>query len=402
MSSALRAYLAILRPDGAWRFSLAGFFARLYRVGISVGVIMLVLGASGDYALSGIAAGSAVVASAIAAPAWSLVADRLGQARVIPVAIVASLAGITLLVVVVASGAPRPAWIATAFLAGLAVLDAGAIVRARWMSRLSDAPSRQTALALESASDELAFLVGLPIVALVAGAVGAAYALIGAAVLSAAGFAVLLALRASAPPATRGEDVIAGPRAWLPPGVLPALPAFIGVGVMFGTMNVSGVAITEAAGVPQLAGIVIGVFSIGAVASGLAWGVIGGSWSPRRRLASAVLLYAVTAPALLLVREPLGYSAAVMVIGVGVGAVLVTAFGAVEAQAPREAITVAMAWPPVAISLGSTLGAVAAGIVVDAGGPLAVWWLPFAGVALGGLGLLAVSSARRQTGLAEA
>ena len=42
----LRAYTSILLPDAAWRFSLAAWFARLYRVGTAVGVIMLVVAAS--------------------------------------------------------------------------------------------------------------------------------------------------------------------------------------------------------------------------------------------------------------------------------------------------------------------------------------------------------------------
>ncbi len=393
----LRAYTSILLPDAAWRFSLAAWFARLYRVGTAVGVIMLVVAASDDYAIAGVAGGATVVASAIAAPAWSLAADRVGQERVIPLAVLAMLVTTALLIVAVETGAPRWTWIVASGLAGVSILDAGAIVRARWLHRLTDVPSRQSALALESVSDELAFLLGLPIVALAAGLVGPAAALAGAAVLSGLGFIALMAMRSSAPPVANraSPDRVSGLRAWLPPGVLAPLPAFVGIGTVFGTMNLAGVAVTEAAGRPGLAGVVIAAFSVGAVLAALVVGAVARAWSMPRRMALAAGLFAVVSPALLFVREPVGFAIGVAVIGLGAGALLVGAFGAVESRSPASAMTVAMAWPPVAMSLGNTIGAILAGTAIDAGGASTVWWIPVVGAGLGLVGLAAVVAAVR-------
>lgn len=390
----LAAYGALLRNGGAWRFSLAGFVGRLNRVGSVVGTIVLLTAVGTPYVLVGVASAAVIVGGAIGGPSWSRAADRFGQRVVLlPAAAAAVLAAVAFTSAVLAQ-TPFPVQVALAFVLGLAIADPGALVRARWMHRLPERDARHSALALETTLDELAFLLGLPVLTAIAAAAPAA-GLLAAAGAGALGLAALFVLRGSIPP-PQGSTTTRprGWRVWLPAGVAPLLPAFVGVGLLFGFINLVGVAVTEAAGMPGLAGVVIGAFSIGAVVAALAWGVVARGLGRRARLIVATAAFVVLIPLLGISHDPLGFGVLAAVAGAGFTPLLIAATSAVEERTPLATITVAMTWPPVAVSAGNAVGSMLTGAMLDTGEIAATWWVPLAGVGFAVLALLTAWAAR--------
>ncbi len=397
----LSSYRSLLLDGGAWRFSLAGWVARLYRVGSVVGVVLLLTATGTDFALAGIASAAVIVGAAIGGPAWARLADRAGQRVALPLAALAPVLA-TGGFVLASTQAPL-VWLPAAVAMGLATADPGGFVRARWMHLLPDRDRRHTALALESANDEMGFLLGLPVVALVA-AWSPVGGLLGAAGAGAIGLLALRALGASIPPVTRSgsradraRDLGRDWRAWLPVGVAPTLPAFLGVGSVFGFVNLSGIAVADAAGVPEVSGVVIGVLSLGAVAAGLLWGAFGSRVPPAWRLVVATGLFAALVPLLGVGHDPLTYGVLAAIAGAGLTPLMIATTAAIEERTPVATLTVALTWPAVAMSAGSAIGSTLAGATIESAGVTGTWWIPLVSVALALVSLVLAAVTRRDS-----
>ena len=223
----LRPYVAILGRDRAWRFSVAGWFARLVRSTAGIGTILLIAAHGQSYAVGGAASGAVVIGSALAGPFWSRASDRLGQTRVLPVALVSAAISAALLLLSIELDLAPWTWIVAAFLVGASAIDAGALVRARWVHLLrgddpTGAAERHTALAFEAVLDEFTFVIGPPLVTIIAAAANPVAGFLVGVGASLLGGAALLVQRRTAPVPDRipAPDAATGFRAWLPAGVV--------------------------------------------------------------------------------------------------------------------------------------------------------------------------------------
>ena len=105
-----------------------------------------------------------VLAQAVCSPPLARLVDQHGQARVMRPAIAVSASGLVTLVLAAAAGAPVWTLYVAAVVVGSTIGSFGALVRARWSHVLDDPRTLHTAYSLESALDELVFVVG-PILA---------------------------------------------------------------------------------------------------------------------------------------------------------------------------------------------------------------------------------------------
>lgn len=395
MGPLVRPYLDILAVPGAWRFSLAAWFGRILRSTAGIGAILLVAGRSDNYALAGLVSGAVVIGAAASSTVWSRMADSRGQRAVLPVAIAASTLSAVALLAAVELGAPAWTWFVTAFLVGASSIDAGSLARARWVHLLPAANQRHTALALESVGDEFTFVIGPPLVTVLAGLVSPAFGFgVGVAV-TVLGLAALLVQRSTEPKPT---PVSSAGRAWLPAGVLGLLPAYVGVGLVFGAVDLTAVGVAGAAGQPAIAGLLLAVFAVGSVASGFVFGALSAHWRPLRRLVIASMAFTIVTPFFLLVREVPWLAVVSLCAGLVTTPVLISGASLIETIVDRATITAAMAWPNVALSIGVTIGASLSGQAIDRDGAFAGLWVPVAAgavVAVSGLLNAVVRSRRR-------
>ena len=239
----LRPYRDVLALPGAPSFAVAGFFARLPISMLGIGTVLLVESATGSYAVAGAVAATTGFASVVAAPALARLYDRHGQRRVLRPNVALHAAGLVALVACAAFALPTWTLFAAALVVGLATMQVGSLVRARWSALLVGSPRLSTAFSLESVLDELIFIVGPVAVTLLATGVHPASGLLVAAVVTLAG-SLALASQRSTEPCVDAHPGRGGPGGLRTPGLAVVAATFVAVGGIFGSAEVVAVAFT--------------------------------------------------------------------------------------------------------------------------------------------------------------
>ncbi len=361
-------YRSALALPGAVRFSSAGLVARLPNSIETLGIVLLVSGQTGSYALAGALSAAYQLAVAVGAPLTSRLADRRGQTGLLTVLCLANAALIALLVLLIVNDSPAAASFAVAALGGLTQPAIGSMVRARWAAIAPDAPTLRSAFALESVLDELVFTVGPLLTSVLAFGVGLPAPLVVASALVLVGGLALAMQRRTAPPpaapAEHGERGVLGH-----PALFLVVVAALGIGGVFGMYEVSVVAFTAHAGQPGMSGVVLGLWAFGSMLGGIVFG--GRHWAgtlPRQALVLCGLLSVALVPSVLVRQIPL-LMVATFVAGVLVAPALISAFSLTERLVPVRLLTESLTWATSGLTVGFAAGTAVAGIVVDAHGP---------------------------------
>jgi MFS family permease len=370
----LGSYTDILSNPGTVAFSVAGWLGRVARSTAGIATVLLVAGAAQSYTLAGLVSGAIIVGIAVGGPLWSRAVDAFGQLAVLPAGLVASTLSAVALATVVLTDAPEWSWFVAAFLVGLTSIDMGSLARARWSNILSTPSQRHTALALESVNDELVFVIGPPVVTVLATAFGPVYGFATGIAVGILGGIALLLLRSTAPrPARATPDAGASRtspaphRARLPGVVLGILPVYFGVGLVFGSVDLSAVSVSASAGQPATAGLVLAVLALGSVVAGIAFGPLSASWLAGRRLLVTGIAYALVIPWIVLIHDLGTLTVAIFLAGLVTTPVLISGISLIEARVDRRRLTEALSWPSVGLAVGVTAGSALAGALIDSG-----------------------------------
>ncbi|MCX5147285.1 MFS transporter [Streptomyces sp. NBC_00320] len=391
--SARPGYGQLLRTPGAIGFVLPGFAARLPFGMLTISILLLVQHTTGSYGSAGIVAAVTGVSMALSAPVMGKLTDRRGQSAVLVPVVLMHSAAVIALVVLALLGAPVWALALAAVPAGASVPQVGPMVRARWAARLEGSPLLPTAAAFESVTDEFTFVVGPVLATALCTGVHPAAGLITEAALTLAGGLVFAAQRATQPKlhaaAAEGQKHAS---ALSFPGLRVLIVAFLGIGAVFGGMQVSLAAFSNEIGNPGANGLLYGVFAAGNMTAGIACGAIAWKIGPRRRLLLGYAGLTLAASVLWTAHSMVLLGALGLVVGLCIAPALITGYTMIESLIPANARTEAFTWLTGAVAFGQATAVTLAGRLTDAHGSSYGFLVPMAGTVLALATLLALRS----------
>ncbi|GHJ45066.1 MFS transporter [Catellatospora sp. TT07R-123] len=399
MSAPRASYRELVQLTGPW-FLVLAFLARLPAAMGPLGVITLVVAATGSYGTAGLAAAAFGLGAAVGGPVVGTLADRYGQRAVgVAAAGLDALAYAALVGAVL--GGHRTAVLPLAALAGFAMPQVGPLVRVRWAVLLGERGQQRrlpTAMAYEGAADEASFLAGPALVGVLALTGRAAAPLLVAAVLTLLA-AIPFALHRTAPPVVRLPRTPGRPDAGqrLPVGRVAVLVAAMSViGVVFGATQTAVTAFADAIGSAGSAGLIYAVLGVGSALSGLAMAWLPATFGPVSRYVAAAAALVGGAAALLLAGSIATAVVAVIVLGVTAAPYLISGYALAGRLSPPRRAGMVMTLLASGVVAGVSLGAAIAGRLADTAGYRGAFAVPLAAALLGlVLALLAAPRLRR-------
>lgn len=399
----LQPYRRILALPGAVAFSAAGLVARMPYSMAGLGIVLLISSRTGSYAEAGVVAAVEVLAGALGSPVLARLMDRHGQTTVIPVAAAGSAVGFAVLIWSVEAGWPVGWTWGAAAIGGICFPPYGSSVRARWAHAVTDRGMLTTAFALEGVADEVVFILGPVLVTLLATAVHPAAGLVAAVVASMVGGLLLAAQRSTAPPHTpaAGRTGAGQPLVWSQLG--PLCGVAVGLGCLFGAVEVATVAFAEESGDRGYAGWLLAGWAFGSMVAGLVLGSLPGPGNPLRRLRFGAALLTATVAVAALAQGPLLLGLLLVLSGLAIAPTVIAATSLAEAASPPTRVTEGITWMTTGLTIGVAPGAALAGIAVDAWGASAAFVVPVAGgVLAAATGWLIRDRTARRAGSASA
>ena len=391
-------YGELLRPRSHWQLFSAGLIGRIPSALLGFSTLLLVQSTTGSFALGGLVSGTIVAANAAVGPYIGHLADRHGQRRILRVLAPINFLAIIAVLIFAMSGLGSGLLVAVAALAGGSQASIGSFTRARWSHIFGESPPLRTAFAMESMLDDCVWIVGPAIAAFLSVVVDPSIGLIVAAATGFIGALLLAAQRATDTPAQHAESYRRHFNPFHSLTVMVVLLSGLAVGLSFGVNDLSAIAIAKEDDVPQFAGFILGVFSVGSLIGGVVFGIMRDRWFHYR-------LFVVVCAYLALTWLPLAFAPNtlwIMILGPIAGTAaapfIIATNRLIRSLAGDDVVTEALAWMSSAIVAGMAGGSFFGGVIVDALGARAgfatVTALMLVPLALAGVGALARKSRR--------
>ena len=365
-------YRTLLRTPGAAAFFLTATTARVGIAMTSLGIVWLVHGRTGSYAVGGLVTGGFAVAEALVGPQLARLIDHFGQTRVLPAILLAHAAAVVSLLTLVENGSPPWLMTAAGALVGATIPQLGALSSARWSALLHGerAAALPTAFALESLGNGLCYLAGPALVTTVGANSGPAQGMALATTLVVGGGLAFAAQRRTAPvpvPTGAAGRERAG-RSLLRSGFAAQVGVNLTLGLYFGAMQVSVTAFAVEHGAADAAAPLYMVSNCAGLLAGWLYGLRRWHAAPQVQLALVAAGLTLACLPLLVADTFPGLGLALAVTGLAVPPILVLSSVLAAASVHRAALTQAFTWLNSASAAGSATAAALSGRAVDAYG----------------------------------
>ena len=388
----LRRYALLLRAPDVAPVVLAGLIARVPLGMSTLAMVLIVRDAGLSYAAAGAIVAASTVFTAVSVPIMGRFVDRLGQRAVLVPLGIAYAAVQVLFVVLARAGVGAVGLGVCAAAIGISIPPLGACMRALWADLAPSEDLRETAYALEATLQEIFFVLGPLLTAVLAALVSPDAALLVAAACALGGTLALAATRASRRWHGGEADPVGRLGALGAHGVRTVLLACVGMGAAFGAIEVAMPAFCEAHGSRAAAGIPLAAFSLGSLLGGLWAGTRRSALAPQRRYLVALAAFAILIAGPLLATSISNMTLLILLAGAPIAPAFATAYALVNALAIRGTHTEAFAWLSTAIMTGVSVGTALGGELIHRAGVTEALALA---AACGGLALLSAVLRRR-------
>ena len=335
-------------------------------IGITgLAVLILVQSATGSFAEGGAATGCYVAGLAGVAPLLGRLIDRYGPTVPLLTSAMAFPAALGLLAGTVAQGGPAWLTYAAAIVAGASFPPITVCMRTYFKQRFAEDALLSTAYSLESVLIELIFIAGPLLVALLV-ATASASAAVGASAACGAVGAVLFARS----PAVRGWKIeprtagsLLGPLGV--PGFVHLVAVVLTFSTAFGLLEIGVTAYATERGNAALAGVLLGLMSVGSALGGIVYGTRSWPFPLARQFAAMLALMAAGLALMSLDWGPWLFAAWSLLAGVVMAPALIAQSMLVARTARPEHSTEAFTWSASALLAGVGLGLAAGGAILE-------------------------------------
>jgi MFS family permease len=358
----MRRYRAVLAKPHMTSLLAAAFVGRLPVGMFSLATVLFVSKETSSFAVAGAATGAFAIASGISAPIIGRVVDRIGQTPVLLACAAAFPASVAALILVGEATTSTLPILACAVACGLAFPPLFATLRTL-LSVLAGGLT-ETAFALEAMLQELFFIIGPLLVALIMVFANAQTALVVAAAMVAGG---TLAFAATTPSRSWRRDGGGERRAGalISAGIRTIVLMSVVDGMTFGALEVALPAFAQEHGSAGTAGVMLGTLALGSLAGGFWYGAREWSRDPAELLLLFAWPLAAGLATLALASSVPVMMVLLLVAGIFIAPSAAASFSLVRRLAPPGALTEAFTWLSTGVTAGFAFGGLAGGVLVE-------------------------------------
>jgi predicted MFS family arabinose efflux permease len=346
---------------------VSSFIGRI-PIGIAgLAILLLVQSVEGSYAQAGLIGASYVTGLAMAAPLLGRMIDRIGPRHVLAACAVLYPAALLALIAALLNRAPTATSLLFAALAGASFPPVTACQRAWLRQKLGEDTLLTAALSLDALLVELVFIAGPLLVALLVAVFSPAAAVVAAAICGLLGSLQFMHARAlvSWSRATHFPRAILGPLA--EPRFALLLVLVCCYASVFGLVEIGVAAFAAEAGRPALAGVFLGVMSVGSAAGALAYGTRHWRLSLARQFSYSLALMGLGIAPLALVSQTFAFALWCVIAGVAMTPTLIIQATLVVKSVRAEHATEGFTWSATALLAGVGIGLATGGLLLEQG-----------------------------------